>query len=80
MEATKEFKKAWSEQRKKIKCPEKGATNPHFKSKYRSWEVTEKALKDAEVDFYFESHNNADQAGVTWWVILNDEEAAVATC
>jgi len=23
MEATKEFKKAWSEQRKKIKCPER---------------------------------------------------------
>jgi len=80
MEASKEFKKAWSDLRKQIKCPEKGASNPHFKSKYRSWEDTEKALKDADVDFYFESHNNADQAGVTWWVILNEEEAAVATC
>jgi hypothetical protein len=80
MEASKEFKQGWSVLRRTIKCPEKAANNPHFKSKYRSWEVTEKALKSANVDFYFESHNTADQAGVSWWVRIGEEEAVVATC
>ncbi|MAK56635.1 MAG: hypothetical protein CML17_12460 [Pusillimonas sp.] len=80
MEASKEFKQAWREKRKQIKCPEKGASNDHFRSKYRSWEDTEKALSDAGLDFYFELHNTPDQAGVSWIVELNDEEATVATC
>ena len=49
MEASKEFKLAWRKQRDNIKVPEKDAKNPHFRSDYRSWEVTEKALKDAGV-------------------------------
>ena len=80
MEASNEFKKAWREKRKHIKCPEKGASNDHFRSKYRSWEDTEKALSDAGLEFYFELHNTPDQAGVSWIVELNDEEATVATC
>ena len=80
MEASKEFKQAWREKRKQIKCPEKGASNDHFRSKYRSWEDTEKALSDAGLDFYFELHNTPDQAGVSWIVELNNEEATVATC
>ncbi len=51
MEASKEFKQAWREKRKQIRCPEKGASNDHFRSKYRSWEDTEKALSDAGLDF-----------------------------
>ena len=80
MEASKEFKQAWREKRKEIRCPEKGASNDHFRSKYRSWEDTEKALSDAGVEFYFELHNTPDQAGVSWVVELDGEEATVATC
>jgi hypothetical protein len=77
MEASKEFKLAWRKQRDNIKVPEKDANNPHFRSEYRSWEVTEKALKDAGVKFHFVTVNHPDQAGVEWWVEIEGEEACV---
>lgn len=67
MEATKEFRQKWRVLRNAIRVPEKNATNPHFKSSYRSWEDTEKALRDAEIDSHFVTINNDTQAGVEWW-------------
>ena len=80
MEATKEFRQKWRALRNAIRVPEKNAKNPHFKSSYRSWEDTEKALRDAEIDSHFVTINNDTQAGVEWWVEIEGEEVKVNTC
>ena len=80
MEASKEFKEKWRQLRNSIKVPEKDAKNPHFRSSYRSWEATEKALRDAGVDSHFVTINNDTQAGVEWWVEIEGEEVKVNTC
>lgn len=80
MEATKEFRQKWRVLRNAIRVPDKNAKNPHFKSSYRSWEDTEKALRDANVDSHFVTINNDTQAGVEWWVEIEGEEVKVNTC
>lgn len=80
MEGSTEFKKKWRELRNNIKVPAKNATNPHFRNKYRSWDDCEKALKDAGICSHFKTINDADQAGVAWWVEIDDEEVLVNVC
>ena len=80
MEATKEFRQEWRKLRDKIKVPEKDANNPHFRSSYRSWEATEKALSDAGIKSHFVTLNTDTQAGVEWWVEIQEEEVKVNTC
>ena len=80
MEATKEFRQEWRKLRDKIKVPEKDANNPHFRSSYRSWEATEKALSDAGIKSHFVTLNTDTQAGVEWWVEIEEEEVKVNTC
>ena len=80
MEATTEFRKAWRELRDKIKVPDKDKDNPHFRSSYRSWEATEKALSDAGIKSHFVTINTDTQAGVEWWVEIEEEEVKVNTC
>ena len=80
MEATTEFRRKWRELRDKIKVPEKDANNPHFRSSYRSWEATEKALSDAGIKSHFVTLNTDTQAGVEWWVEIEEEEVKVNTC
>ena len=80
MEATKEFRQEWRKLRDKIKVPEKDANNPHFRSSYRSWEATEKALSDAGIKSHFVTINTDTQADVEWWVEIEEEEVKVNTC
>ena len=80
MEATKEFRTKWRELRDKIQVPDKDKNNPHFRSSYRSWEATEKALRDAGIKSHFVTINTDTQAGVEWWVEIEEEEVKVNTC
>ena len=80
MEGSTEFKKKWRELRNNIKVPAKNATNPHFRNKYRSWDDCEKALSDAGIYSHFRTINNTDQAGVEWWVEIDEEEVLVNVC
>tara|TARA_Y100001973_G_scaffold30943_2_gene46748 strand:- start:3264 stop:3968 length:705 start_codon:yes stop_codon:yes gene_type:complete len=80
MEATTEFRKKWRELRDEIKVPDKDKDNPHFRSSYRSWEATEKALSDAGIKSHFVTINTDTQAGVEWWVEIEEEEVKVNTC
>ena len=80
MEATKEFREEWRKLRDKIQVPDKDKNNPHFRSSYRSWEATEKALRDAGIKSHFVTLNTDTQAGVEWWVEIGEEEVKVNTC
>ena len=80
MEATKEFREEWRKLRDKIQVPDKDKNNPHFRSSYRSWEATEKALRDAGIKSHFVTLNTDTQAGVEWWVEIQEEEVKVNTC
>ena len=80
MEATKEFREEWRTLRDKIQVPDKDKNNPHFRSSYRSWEATEKALRDAGIKSHFVTLNTDTQAGVEWWVEIGEEEVKVNTC
>ena len=80
MEATKEFREEWRKLRDKIQVPDKDKNNPHFRRSYRSWEATEKALRDAGIKSHFVTLNTDTQAGVEWWVEIEEEEVKVNTC
>ena len=80
MEATKEFREEWRKLRDKIQVPDKDKNTPHFRSSYRSWEATEKALRDAGIKSHFVTLNTDTQAGVEWWVEIGEEEVKVNTC
>ena len=80
MEATTEFRRKWRELRDKIQVPDKDKNNPHFRSSYRSWEATEKALRNAGIKSHFVTINTDTQAGVEWWVEIEEEEVKVNTC
>ena len=80
MEATKEFREEWRKLRDKIQVPDKDKNNPHFRSSYRSWEATEKALREAGIKSHFVTLNTDTQAGVEGWVEIEEEEVKVNTC
>ena len=80
MEATTEFRRKWRELRDKIQVPDKDKNNPHFRSSYHSWEATEKALRNAGIKSHFVTINTDTQAGVEWWVEIEEEEVKVNTC
>ena len=45
-EGNKDYWDAFYILKDKIAVPEKDASNPHFRSTYRSWEACDKALRD----------------------------------
>ena len=78
-EGNKDFWDAFYKLKKKIKVPEKDAANPHFHSKYRSWEACDKALQDAGMEYHFRTLNDENSAGVAWLVYLAGQTVCVNT-
>ena len=78
-EGNKDFWDAFYKLKKKIKVPLKDATNPHFHSKYRSWEACDKALQDAGMEYHFRTLNDENTAGVAWLVYLAGQTVCVNT-
>jgi len=78
-EGNKDFWDAFYKLKKKIKVPDKDAANPHFHSKYRSWEACDKALREVGMEYHFRTLNDENSAGVAWLVYLAGQTVCVNT-
>ena len=78
-EGNKDFWDAFYKLKKKIKVPDKDAANPHFHSKYRSWEACDKALREVGMEYHFRTLNDENTAGVAWLVYLAGQTVCVNT-
>ena len=78
-EGNKDFWDAFYVLKDKIAVPEKDASNPHFRSTYRSWEACDKALRDAGMQYHFRTVNDENSAGVAWFVYLAGQTVCINT-
>ena len=78
-EGNKDFWDAFYVLKEKIAVPEKDASNPHFRSTYRSWEACDKALRDAGMQYHFRTVNDENSAGVAWFVYLAGQTVCINT-
>ena len=78
-EGNKDFWDAFYVLKDKIAVPEKDASNPHFRSTYRSWEACDKALRDAGMQYHFRTVNDENSAGVAWFVYLAGQTVCITT-